>query len=437
MASLSAHEIFKYKWRYDLVKKKVKENSSFELNNRQKVLIKTFQEKEYDIAYAQKNAKALNAVQFTTAEGKNYTLKDFKKNKEEFGGGGGSGAGADLTKLTESAQALYCAAAWAGKKDFSPQSLLNSRRTVFCDAKIEDIIEKLPDDWVQSCSVGAKKLLSIYGSNKNLTFHRGSQWVNNLNTKFNTLNKTETKRPFSNINKWTPADIWLVDKSLVSNTTEINNAKTLTELNYYLLNMLDQKKIIGVSLKKIAGAGKTTILNHPTTVKKIYEYKGVTVGKTGFFDSGDGYIIYSDGEIQIRYFGATPSSWQGEIKGKTANQGKLGGGDLQKIMLKHTVAPLTTPNTIDALHSKFLQNDQSTIDKFYMYYKDLVLQPLPKDQFSSEIMKKAQKWFGSKFLTSELLYYLKRCKDPSKVVASILTYASSQSELSAPFCKLE
>ena len=40
---------------------------------------------------------------------KNIIKIDQLKKTKEFGGGGGSGAGADVTKLAESAQCLYCA----------------------------------------------------------------------------------------------------------------------------------------------------------------------------------------------------------------------------------------------------------------------------------------------------------------------------------------
>jgi hypothetical protein len=432
MAKLSAAEILKYDWRYNLIKDKIKNKSDFELVLGSKVKIISYDEAIYDKAYKLRNAKELNNVLFFDDKGKQYKLTDFNKNKE-FGGGGGSGAGAALTKMSESAQAYYCAALWAGR-DFSPESLLASKATADCDEPIKNVIEKLPEDWIDSCIKGAKELYSLFGSNENLTFHRGSVWVNKLSSKFSQLNQIGGKY-FSNINKWTPADIWLIDKQLIHDNT-IFSLISLTDVNQYLTKMLDEKKLIGVSLKKIGQAPHTSYKNYNVNNKNQHVYAGYSVGKKEFFKSGDGYIKYtngSSGEIQLRYFTAAASSWQGEIKGKYANQGKVGGGVLQKIVKKYnTLATLSTPSTMQTVYSS-----KNNVEKFYNYYKNLVDNPINIKEFALQISKKDAKWFGSKFLSAEIIYYIQSSTKKNEIISSILDYAASQSELSAPFVKLE
>ncbi len=424
MAKLSGNEILKYEWRQKLVKQKIADGSAFELEPSGSVVITKYDEAQYDKLVAGRKANDLSKLPFYDKNGKTYTLTKFKKSKE-FGGGGGSGAGAALTKLTESAQALYCAAAWNGK-DYSPAALKASTQNVYVDEQISNIITKLPEEWVDSCIKGANMLYSKYGTNTSLTFHRGSEWVGKIEKKFATLNRQED-RVFSNINKWTPADIWLVDKSILTSIDrELAKIDSLVEFNAYLLEKLNDNKIIGVSLKKIGQQAKFSLKNVGKAVS-MYKYEGYTVGKRGFFQSGDGYIRYDGGEIQLRYFTSVPSSWQGEIKGQFANQGKVGGGVLQKIVTAVTGATLTKPSEVTT----------ATIDSFYKYYKDLVDNPVEKDEFALQVGKQDAKWRGSKFLTSEIIYHINKASDKDRIVSSILGYASSQSELSAPYAKVE
>lgn len=424
MAKLSGKEILKYEWRHKLVKQKIKDGSSFELDPAGSVVITKYDEALYDKLVAGKKMSELSKLPFYDKNGKTYTLSKFKKSKE-FGGGGGSGAGAALTKLTESAQALYCAAAWKDK-DYSPAGLEKASTNVYVDEKISNILTKLPEEWMDSCIKGANILFSKYGSNKNLTFHRGSDWVGKIEKKFAALNR-EADKVFSNINKWTPADIWLVDKTLINTIdADLNKIKSLVEFNSYLLEKLNDKKIIGVSLKLI-GQQAVFSLKNVGQGSPVYTYAGYSVGKKDFFKSGDGYIQYSGGEIQMRYFSDTPSSWQGEIKGKFANQGKVGGGVLQRYVATMAGAKLTKPSEVGS----------TSIDLFYKYYSDLVDNPLAKDEFALEVGKLNSKWYGSKFLTTEAIYHINRSLKKDAIISSILAYAASQSELSAPYAKVE
>lgn len=425
MANLNGKELLKYEWRPKLVKQKIDEGTAFELEPSGSVVITQYDSAAFDKLVSQKKQTDLGKFLFYDKNGKSYTLTKFKKSKE-FGGGGGSGAGAALTKLTESAQALYCAAAWKHGGDYSPSTLRSISQDLYINEQTSNIVSKLPEDWVESCIKGANILHQKYGSNQSLTFHRGSSWVTKLEKKFNTLNKQEGK-PFANINKWTPADIWLVDKSVIPTfDTQLSKIDTLVEFNNYLLQKLDENKIIGVSLKLIGSKVKFSLKN-VGEAKPLYKYEGYTVGKRDFFQSGDGYIRYEGGEIQLRYFADTPSSWQGEIKGKFANQGKIGGGGLQRIVTSVTGKKLTKPSEIG----------NASLDLFYKYYSAVVDNPLPKDEFAMQAGKRDAKWNGSKFLTTELIYHVDKASDKDRITSAILGYAASQSELSAPFAKIE
>jgi len=144
-------------------------------------------------------------------------ITDIKKTKE-FGGGGGSGAGADITKLAESAQCLYSALVFYV---FSKQIKLDEPITleqfkkaskhIVTDENLDNMINNLPDDWVKSSILGANKLYEKYGSlksSKNFIFHRGSSTVDQIEGSFKRINRSENA--FGNINKWSPADIYII-----------------------------------------------------------------------------------------------------------------------------------------------------------------------------------------------------------------------------------
>jgi len=343
--------------------------------------------------------------------------------------GGGSGAGARATAIGESAQCLYLAAHRDYKStDFTAQDLSDGFSNCACDVKLEEIRKELSEDWVKSSITGAKLLKGKINPTKNYTYHRGSSWVTALETQWKVINKKENV--FSNINKWSPADIWIVENGLSPDWTQFKN---YVQLNDYIEKMFNEKRIMGVSLKKVVGAtGRYSVKNLTGAVKKTYAYKGYTFGKT-FFSSKDWYIEYEGGKIQMRTFGPVPSSWQGEIKGQFANQGKVGGGVLQNILKRVTGETCTTPNTVKV--------DKKHLEKLYKYFNELTNERMDYEKFVSEVSKKTVdsgvQWFYSKYLGAEICSVINSYKNPNDVTTEIISYASSQSSLSGVYAKVE
>ena len=79
------------------------------------------------------------------------------------------------------------------------------------DASWEEI-QNLSDDWVVSSISVAKGLYKALGRNT-YSFHRGSEFVDMIGDLFKNIGQTY----FSDINKWTPADIWMVQDTKLSN----------------------------------------------------------------------------------------------------------------------------------------------------------------------------------------------------------------------------
>ena len=60
--------------------------------------------------------------------------------------------------------------------------------------------------------------------------------------------------------KWNPADMWMVDPSLVN--MDFGHFDSIHMLNSYLYDQYTKKKIIGVSLKQARGSAKAEIFNY-------------------------------------------------------------------------------------------------------------------------------------------------------------------------------
>lgn len=351
--------------------------------------------------------------------------------------GGGSGAGAALTKLTEASQALYCALAFHvqnGKIDAgdnTPENLTRAAQWADTDEVLKSMINDLPDDWIQSCIVGANKLYSTLKGKGNFTFHRGSKTVDKIEKHAWSIIRNEGA--FGNLNKWSPADIYVVSDDFDIST--ITNETTLRGLNNAMFTNLKENKLIGVSLKKITSStGRLDEMNFPRSGKVIdinySEY-------TSTVDAMDCYLVFNKGKVQFRSFGGdvSLSGWQGEVKGASANQGKISLGPLNFILKRHGVPELPTSNESARLASanseKHAQDIESMMKKLGVITSN--------ENVKLKIMHNTPKYRYSKYLCLKLGMTMKALSKEKKdqVMEDIYLYASSQATYSAPYLKLQ
>ena len=248
----------------------------------------------------------------------------------------GSGGGAEGTKTTECAQCVYAAAMFNGEKlkvgDTLDPSLYGQYSSKFeIDESLKKIETDLTDSWIESSILVAtamKKFLKGTG----YTFHRGSPFVDSIDSKFNELNKAQKPKPFSNINKWSPADIYAVKDGF---NIDLNQYSNLGEFTNELKELYFKKLVVGISLKKSVGSVKVVENNTTGFVRRPVKYNGYDK-PNDFFSSKDMYIKVGDAKMQLRTFSRHVGGWQGEIKGKSAAAGKIGGGVLESIMIKNS-----------------------------------------------------------------------------------------------------
>lgn len=353
--------------------------------------------------------------------------------------GGGSGAGAALTKLAESSQALYAALVFnvlkrpMTNKDVNLDNFMKASATAITDEKFDSMVNKLPDDWVNSSIAGANALWRRYGNKAKFVFHRGSPEVSAIEGTFTAINKQE--KAFGNLNKWSPADIYMISNGFDLNT--ITKEKSLKGLNVAMWENLQANKLIGVSLKKISGSGSISNMNFPTDRKQTSaQFRGTTTN----IDAMDGYIkwgLANNERIQFRSFGGETSltGWQGEIKGASANQGKVSLGPINFVLKTHGMKQLPESKESARLAAENSIQHCTNIANLMIQYgiaEDL--------QGTAEmIQQKSNKYRYSKYLVMLLLTTVSGAQKSvaDEFVQDLYLYASSQASYSAPYIKLQ
>lgn len=427
-SNLAPRELYRYEWRTDLFLHKYRKGLPLTLVGGGEAFL--VYDKAVDDLITRRGNSRFTMKGF---DGKSYALSNFAKTAE-FGGGGGSGGGHEMTKLTECAQAVYAQARTLHRFSMAleympkPENLEVAYMIAKVDEPLVTIINDLPEDWKRSCILGAEALNERF-NDRLYQFHRGSDWVIALESTFKKLNAKE--RIFSNLNKWSPSDIYMLTK--VGAAMNFDNIESIAELNKVLVDAFHSRDILGISLKLLNG--KATVSYHNIGEdEKLLELKGVSIGRTGFFASKDAIVYFGDDQkIQFRTF---PETFQGEIKGKNANHGKIGYGPIQTI-LKTLGLPALTP--YKEVKQMITDGDVSFFEEFHFMYQthNVDYEDFTIDRFKEKCQAKGAAWLFSKFLSLQLVNTIVKSGRGNEFVTSCIRYASSSSEHSAPFVKLE
>lgn len=357
--------------------------------------------------------------------------------------GGGSGAGAAQTKLAECSQCLYASLAFNVKKgkidstDISLDNFKKASKDIDVDEIFESMTNNLGDDWIKSSIEGANMLYDKYGSS-GWSFHRGSKFVNIIESQFKKLNKIENA--FSNLNKWSPADIYMCKGMTTQDWNKISSTKTIKSLNTTLIQFINDEKLIGVSLKKIVNKSKPFKFYNITNDRNVegIGFYGTVISKVGNpFKSIDVYINWKSGsgnEIQFRTTTGQAKGWQGEIKGSNANQGKISYGPVNTVLKQFDINPIPNYTGSSKLSSeslaKEIYKDIKVIDRSYA---------MDEKTFVTSALAMPDKWQYSKYTGIKLGRIIADLdkKTQDKLVQALYLYANSQSPLSGPYGKIE
>ena len=257
--------------------------------------------------------------------------------------GGGARGGKRVADLGECSQCIYAAISFGlGREitmqDITPTNISRYAYKYQIDKTVNEITNELPDVWMTSSILGANKLYSkFFKVNGTFTFHKGSPLVDKINSLFQAFKKNEGLS--LNINKWNPADFWLVSEDFDINV--LSDEKTMEGFNQQIQKQLLANKLIGISLKQMAGNATLTINNVDRTKKYDKKYEGYVFSNKSI----DGYITLSGGtKLQFR---ATQgpnnlTGWQGEIQGGLAAGGKISLGPFNMLLRAHSIKQIPT-----------------------------------------------------------------------------------------------
>ena len=374
---------------------------------------------------------------FMTDKGEKITLKDILKS-EIFGGGRGSGGGSENTTVTESLQCVYCSEVFNGVKGEDVQLNALKSKDFEIDESLDKIEKDTTDDWVHSSIMIANEMKKRMSGK--YIFHRGSPFVKLIDNTFKDLNKKEPGgKPFANINKWNPADIWCQKKGFNPNF----NWENLGSFNNYLKEMYDVGNLIGVSLKKVTGSSVPVKETNTTGfVRRPVKLSHFILSKKTFMSAKDIYIYVGKekSELQLRTFG--DMQFQGAIIGSAAYGGKIGGGVLIK-----TVERISRKQITQIRDAKQKTNPKKLSPQFLQEFYELFLglnkdrfnkrkMTMKQDDFNKELQRKTHDWIYSKYMSMSVLSVIlssgPRMHDITDAIAG---YSISQSDMSGPYIK--
>jgi hypothetical protein len=294
----------------------------------------------------------------------------------------------------------------------------------------------LDENWFRSVVLTANLIFEeVPGAKtgKNFKFYRGGNLVNSI---YDNWRKFKKGSGITGDDKWNPADIWMIKKGFKLET----KFDTLTDYNRYVYDEFAYTNMIGISLKKIGPKDSPHSKFFNNGKPLVAQFTGVKLGMN-MTDSKDIYIKYKsegkDGEVQLRNFSSrpVPSSWQGEIKGKAAAGGKIGGGVIFEGAIETGVnkSKLTLPN-----QTPIDKPSDADFKKFATMFKEL---SGSKEKIETLMIqakaghRQDKTWWMSKYIGIDLVYTVIKEGKMDALCKYIYEYASSATKNSSIFIK--
>ena len=365
-------------------------------------------------------------------------------------GSKGSGGGAAATAIQEAAQCVYAAMRYycGDKEIYTDEDLKCGMKHVDVGGtKLEDMMG-LPKEWKEGSMKGANEIFKEVGAGK-YKFVRGDRLLDDGSIK-KAFGRVKGQTNLSSEDKWNPADIWMVEESEVQAIKKhLDGENTIDCLNNALLQLFNEQKLMGISLKKIEGDAKMDIKNNQSaSVRKANEKAKFEKYDLTFLSSMDVYLYYGPGQFekfQARNFGgSSKGDWKLELKGKSAAQGKIQGTVLIELLKNAGFANIPQfkiPTWAES--DPNARNAGDITDEIYKLLKKHNADKLDQSK-RAEANNKAQinlqdkSWRYSKLAGLRFLDWLKHtCRDKDMAMKEMYLYASSQSDKSSVYYKLQ
>lgn len=327
--------------------------------------------------------------------------------------------------------------------------------------KIEEI-QSLPKVWKESSMAGADKIyngIKELGAPKEYTFVRGDNSIDDGAIKKAFL-RVKKQTNLKSEDKWNPADIWLVRKKKKADiVNHLNSETTIDCLNNAIQQLLGKGDLIGISLKKIEGTPKLKLLNATSSVVRRKNESSYYAKYDLTFDNKqknedkrypmDCYFMYSSSgtkqkdSIQVRNFGGQGlGDWKLELKGVSAAQGKIQGEVTRTLLSEagYNIKGFTEPlfSSCKPLGERGY-NASITTEIYNLLEKYDAKGFVAGEETMNIIATRSQSYRYSKLASLRMLNWFESLKkeDADQAMKEIYLYASSQSDKSSVYYKLE
>ena len=340
--------------------------------------------------------------------------------------------------------------------------------------KYENISQVVLQKTAHKCKTGKTTLAKAY--DMDVSWHQSSYWIAQALVKGRHINSgytyhrddaimksiyaakgrayTKNKIPILRDDKWNPGDFWAI-KSGVNVDAEFKDHDTSVEaINKKTERLFNDKKVIGISLKKVLKENKLKIkrLNHSDDPREVEAHQLSHVelaGKKGFFSAKQAYVYTRTG---IKAVLADKSGNVGpqaiEIVLASAKGGQAG-FDIaiipaaERHLGAHNIANNKTAVNITGA---IMQGDVKTINKFWKMVETVQKSSLCKDrlddkvneaQFKQQLKATTKDRIHSKYAQASILNALVKAKKPDqdKWIDWVINYAGSTLAESSVYLK--
>lgn len=317
---------------------------------------------------------------------------------------------------------------------YSIADLQAAQKNVQSKFSIDDLYEIAGKGWLESSRLAAEATYDFLGRQNFVVCQRSkSKFVTNISMAATKLIRESGKN--MGIDKWNPADIWLVKKSFLNHN--FKQYTSIIDLNEFIYESYKSKDIVGVSLKATKKKAGVQIFNDG--IKQEFKYEGFKTGASYVKAMGN-EIFFTGGKITFRLFGR-PADVIGEINGKHAAGGKVGGGPLFNIM-RDFDKKFSVPKWKDIM-KMYATKPEFVVSHLYKDMKKLAADEasgITEDEYAKAIEEKgnSETYVISKWHANEVVHSFQRMKKDVRddCIAAILGYASSSTEISSIFIKV-
>ena len=267
--------------------------------------------------------------------------------------------------------------------------------------ELEALYPEIDDEWLKGYYAQQKKMLDEFSGAKFSEFNRDGgfmDYITNIVKRFGIKQK----------DTWNPADIWLIkNESAVRKQIEKavgGTGGTIRELNAVMRKLFKERKLVGISLKKISGkAARYEEVNIDDGLELGDDYKfkfdnvmtNFEVDKKGKFGTQDTVIVVKSPNSQIKMQMKQNDSgkwsnlkWEGTQKGATsARLGKSPVDMVSAIMQDNGIPFVNNHNRYPKTGSDYKAR-QKEFEKMYNSVKSKAkLKPTSAAEFSKNMIR--------------------------------------------------